>query len=72
MQKNNTVKTVIRVDFLCFWPQARLEVLVVTLMAQKKPFIFWTLKIDLKPPGKIYGQVVDNLETTWRRFIVNL
>ena len=62
-----------RLDRKVFWPRARREVLVITLMTQKKKtFIFWTLKIDLKPLGKIYGQVVDNLETTWGRFIVNL
>ena len=28
------------------------------------------LKIDLKPLGKIYDQLLNNLQITWRRFIV--
>ena len=28
------------------------------------------LKIDLKPLGKIYDHLLNNLQITWRRFIV--
>ena len=30
------------------------------------------LKIDSTLLGKIYGQIVDNLEIIWKRFIDNL